>query len=79
MIEPYGRQVNARTAPAPHGPWSVGFKIFTLPDHLNGEILHTYFHPEFFEEQGKVMYFSFCLLGGNSDNLPYFVKVELKQ
>lgn len=79
MIEPYGRQVIAHTAPAPQGPWSVGHEIFHLPDGLHGEILHTYFHPELFKNKGKIMYFSFCLMEGNSDNLPYFVRVEMQQ
>ena len=42
-----------------------------------GNAYAAYFHPEFFEEGGRVMMISVCI-GGAGDSKPYLAKIELQ-
>ncbi|HBM16344.1 MAG TPA: hypothetical protein DD381_08410 [Lentisphaeria bacterium] len=59
------REIRFRTSPAPIGPWSEPFASIKVPEQAqNGQvdlIYCSYFHPELFRENGKIMVLTYSI------------------
>jgi hypothetical protein len=79
--QPFSNDVILRTAPAPQGPWSDELTLFTS-DHRSsdGNTYDALPHPEFAEQDGKVIYVTYSRPTGTSwlgSELP-LVRVEFE-
>lgn len=71
------RTLTFRVAPSLHGSWSDTAELLTVPGDVgsgfHGVIKYPMVHASLSEDNGKVIYVSYQLLG---DNLPHFARVE---
>jgi len=72
-----GHQVQVLTSQNPWGPWSLPVTVFDIPSYLlaSGWPYCAYWHPELWQDRGRIMVFSFCITEGG-DGLPYLASVE---
>jgi hypothetical protein len=59
--EPMGATAMIRTAPHPEGPWSAPTELFSVdaPANSNGWVYDFLAHPEFSQENGRIMYITY--------------------
>ena len=59
--EPLGATAMIRTAPHPEGPWSAPTKLFSVdaPENSNGWVYDFLAHPEFSQDNGRIMYITY--------------------
>jgi len=73
-----GQTFGVLTAPNVWGPWSHTVSVLQLPSNMSSALVYaTYWHPELWRENGRVMVFTFCLTEG--DPLPYMVEISLSE
>jgi hypothetical protein len=79
------REIRLMVADAPYGPWSPSVARIQVSDHAQGKEVEmaycTYFHPELFRENGRVMVltYSLGLKDSGFDANCEMVKVEIKR
>ncbi|MCB1690096.1 MAG: hypothetical protein KDI33_16490, partial [Halioglobus sp.] len=61
--ENLGSTAMLRTAPHPEGPWSEPIEIFSIdaPHNLNGWVYDFLAHPEYSQDDGKVIYITYSI------------------
>lgn len=59
--EPMGATAMIRTAPHPEGPWSAPTELFSVdaPANSNGWVYDFLAHPEFSQDNGRIMYITY--------------------
>ena len=77
------REIRFLVADAPYGPWSPPVASVTVPEYAQGKRIEmvycTYFHPELFRENGRVMNltYSTSLQNGSFDANCEMVEIEI--
>lgn len=77
--ENLGSTAMLRTAPHPEGPWSEPIEIFSIdaPHNLNGWVYDFLAHPEYSQDDGKVIYITYSIKFDDMYSELRLVAVEL--
>jgi hypothetical protein len=73
----FNNTLRLRTASHPYGRWSDVVHIYTYPTF--GTLRSAYFHPEFFEDEDRVMYISFSVSNDSFERYPQWLKVVFRR